>query len=77
MLKHVRISGNKAKVNFPEEPIVAPKRHPTALKSTVVPAVNKLANTNQPPAQPDDVPFAPAMNSVAPVIALISDSYTH
>ncbi|KAM0834957.1 hypothetical protein ACQ4PT_063242 [Festuca glaucescens] len=92
-----RIRGNKAKVNFPEEPIVAQKRRTAAIKvrksreeqkPAVVPAVNNLANTNalvypsadfasnQPPAQPHNVQFVPAMNSAAPVEAPIMNLYS-
>ncbi|KAI4967145.1 hypothetical protein ZWY2020_030263 [Hordeum vulgare] len=68
-----RIRGKKAKVNFPEEPAVE--------EPTVIPAVNNLANpnafvypsadfaSNQPPVQPDNVPFVPAMKFAAPVEA--------
>nr|XP_051196120.1 ethylene-responsive transcription factor 1-like [Lolium perenne] len=80
-----KIRGNKAKVNFPEEPIVAQKCRPAALKvrksrevqiPAVVPAVNNIAHTNQPPAQPDNVPFVPATNSAAPVEAPVMNVYS-
>jgi EREBP-like factor len=80
-----KIRGNKAKVNFPEEPIVAQKCRPAALKvrkskevqiPAVAPTVNNIANTNQPPDQPDNVSFVPAMNSAAPVEAPVMNLYS-
>ncbi|KAM0874692.1 hypothetical protein ACQ4PT_037247 [Festuca glaucescens] len=80
-----KIRGNKAKLNFPQEQTVAPNCRPAALKvrksrevqiPAVVPTVNNIANTNQPPAQPDNVPFVPATNSAAPVEAPVMNLYS-
>uniref|UniRef100_A0ACD5ZHN5 Uncharacterized protein n=1 Tax=Avena sativa TaxID=4498 RepID=A0ACD5ZHN5_AVESA len=91
------IRGKKAKVNFPEEPTVAQKRRPAAhkvpksrveQKSTIVPAVNNLANTNafvypsadfasnQSPVQHENVPFVPAVNSAFPTEAPAMNLYS-
>ncbi|XP_047052422.1 ethylene-responsive transcription factor 1-like [Lolium rigidum] len=80
-----KIRGNKAKLNFPEEQTVAPNCRPAALKvrksrevqiPAVVPTVSNIANTNQPPAQPDNVPFVPATNFAAPVEAPVMNLYS-
>lgn len=68
-------------------PLKAPKLS-ASQEPTVIPAVNNLANpnafvypsadfaSNQPPVQPDNVPFVPAMKFAAPVEAPVMNMYS-